>query len=252
MPTTTELGLTKRPMEPTPTRCRSEVSHGRGRRLEDQPPVGVVADQQRAQPVAVVAGEGARPPGEGDRLASEAGPSSRRRSCGPRRWSPSSSRVSTPSPAAASRAGLERLEVAVEAAAQHLVDQGLALLGAGAAAGAGRGPVRRTTRTAVAPLLSRDRDDPAPPARRQPREGLLPDLRPRRGAALTARRVARTWASVACWTTLPLNSATLPLEPKVKKAGRVGCGSPLPTTPEDGMTWNVSSSALARQPSSKK
>ena len=70
--------------------------------------------------------------------------------------------------------------------------------------------------------------------------------------ALTARRAGRAAPSEVCWTTLSLNSSTLPLEPKAKKAERSVSGPPLPTTVVDGMIWKVSSAALARQPSSKK
>ncbi len=57
-----------------------------------------------------------------------------------------------------------------------------------------------------------------------------------------------------CWTTLSLNSATLPLEPNTKKLSRRSGSSILRfrTIAVDGIIWKVRLRALARHASSRK
>ena len=214
--------------------------------------VGVVAQQERAQPVAVVAGERPGPPDQRDLLVR-----------GPRRVVREAAGGAQGRPLLGSRdthalqlvAGLLELrQVPVETRAQDLVENRLAVLGLRQSGSAG--PVGEDgMMTPVAPLLST-----AAMTRRRHFGGscartFFPVLMTRRRAPAEVRLLARAvteGASEVCCTTLSLNSATFPLEPKAKKAEREVCGPPLPTTQEDGIICNVSSAALARQPSSKK
>ena len=169
---------------------------------------------------------------------------------------PSSSRVTTPSPARVSAACSRVAESPSIPARSAWFTRDLRFLVVGSASFLALVEAERGVAAAsgisspVAPLLSA-----SAMSRRRADGGSfssadLPALMTV-ARAFSALRVA-AGASAVCCTTLSLNSSTLPLEPNRKNACRSVSGPPLPTTQVDGMIWKVSSVALARQPSSKK